>query len=85
MHGSIEDALMEAINESSLERRQNVLKQWRDWNKKIAGNDTELARTVDAGFGVCWSTKGGIRPFMEWVYDEVLESVKRDTEGQWKQ
>ena len=86
LHGSAEEALTKAAAELPLETRQSIIREWYDWQSKEGGNDDDLRRFVQDGFGVNLYFKKPIdaRNFMSRIHDRLIESIRIETGGRWK-
>ncbi len=83
--GTVERAIDAAVAGWDLEGRQQVLKEWRDWNN-VRGSRTDIAASVNDGLGVevHFATEAEARQIMNLVYDKLIASVRAETEGKWK-
>jgi hypothetical protein len=84
-HGSPEAAVDAAVAEHSLEQRQAILKEWRDWNAR-RGWQEDVHRFMWDGFAVYYTFDSApeARQFMNMVYEKLITSVRAETERRWK-
>ena len=84
-HGTPEGAVEAAIAEYPLKMRQEVLRQWRDWNVSVGIKD-DVRKLVNTGLGVKVFFEQPIdgRNFMNMVYEKLIVSVRAETGRDWK-
>ena len=84
IYGSPEAAVDAAIADYLLPMRQQVLKEWRDWNS-TRGAEYDLRSAVNDGFGVniYFKEPSAARQFMNMVYDKLIVSVRNETSKDW--
>jgi hypothetical protein len=85
LHGTLEGAIDAAIAGKHLEGRQQVAREWWDWNAN-AGVSEDLRAIVNRGFGVNRHFKQPIeaRQFMDMVYDKLVLSIRVETGPYWR-
>lgn len=84
-HGTPEGAVDAAITDYPLADRQQVLREWRDWNS-TQGVEYDPRDAVNDGLGVnvLFKEPEAARKFMNTVYDKVIVSVRNETSKDWK-
>lgn len=84
-HGTPEDAVNAAIADYPLEMRQQVVREWREWNA-AAGAVDDVRKMVNEGLGVeVWFEKPSDgRDFMNEVGVKLIASIRTDLGGQWR-
>jgi hypothetical protein len=82
---SPEQAVEQAVADWTLDGRQLVLKEWRDWNN-VRGCRRDVAAFVNDGLGVNvhFASDLEARQFMNLVYDMLIVSVRAETGKKWK-
>ena len=84
-HGTPEGAVDAAVADYSLEMRQTVLREWRDWNiAEGSKNDPRLAVNDGLGVNVMFYQPVDARDFMNVVYNKLIVSVRSETEAKRK-
>jgi hypothetical protein len=85
LYVSVDGAVDRAVSEHSLEYRQAILKEWRDWNA-TRGWKEDVHRFMLHGFHVYYTfdTPAEARGFMNMIYEKLIASVRAETEGKWK-
>ncbi len=80
LYGSFEGAVAAAARDGSLEHRQTILKEWRDWNA-TEGAVHDIRRPLVDGFSVAvyFKKPADARDFMNRVYEALLARVKEQT------
>ncbi|WP_448657391.1 contact-dependent growth inhibition system immunity protein [Sphingomonas sp. CJ99] len=82
LYGSLEGAIKCAVRDGSTEHRRGILKEWRDW-KNSDGTTDDIRPLLDAmGVDLLFKSALDARKFMNRIYDELLLSVKSDTDFQ---
>ena len=84
MYGTPTQAISAAVSEFPLELRQQVLREWRNWNATVGAVD-DIRSLLDNGLGACvyFETPLEARNFMNSVYDRLIESVRKDYGEDW--
>jgi hypothetical protein len=84
-YGSLEGAMNAATRTGSIEYRQAVLQEWRDWNTS-EGTKDDIRPFLHDGFGVAVLLRKPIdgRNFMNRVHDGLIEGVRAETAKQWE-
>jgi hypothetical protein len=79
-----EQAVDSAVADWDLKGRQQVLREWRDWND-TRGWQTDVAASVNDGLGVevRFATEVEARHFMNMIYEKLIVSVRAETEEKW--
>ena len=81
----MEAALDRAMADCTVDGRQRILREWRDWNAKRGWRNDVRAYLGD-GFGVdlLFNSSEEARTFMNRVYDRIIESVRAELGRDWK-
>jgi hypothetical protein len=82
LHGSLAGALSAAARDGTLAYRQQVLKEWRDWNA-TEGAVADPRPFLRDGFQVAVQLPEPIdaRKLMNRLYDELIVQVRAETAG----
>jgi CdiI immunity protein len=84
-YGTPEGAVDAAIADYPLADRQQVLREWRDWNvSKGAEYDPRVAVNDGLGVNVLFKEPEAARKFMNVIYDQIIASVRNETSKDWK-
>jgi hypothetical protein len=80
LYGSLEGAIIAALQDGSLDHRRAVLKEWRDW-QETEGTVNDIRPFLDDGFSVdIWFAEpADARKLMNRIYDGLMEGVKAET------
>ncbi len=83
--GTISETYDVIIKDYPLEYRQLFLKEWRSF-MDTAGWKSGLVSYVQDGFGVnqVFDNDEDARKFLNAIYDAMIVSVRKETEGNWK-
>jgi hypothetical protein len=83
-HGSPDKAIDAAIDENPLDFRQEVARQWWNWNAtEGAQYDPRSAINDGLGVEVIFENPDEARQFMNAVYDKLVVSIRRETGEFW--
>jgi hypothetical protein len=82
LYGSLGEAVAAAAADGSTDYRRSLLGEWRDWNSS-QGAVNDIRPFLEYGFrvAVLFKTAVEARHFMNRIYDELLVSVKAETQG----
>lgn len=83
--GTLEGALDAAIASHPLDRRQALVREWRDWNG-TAGTADDIRPLLTESFGVdwCFATALDARRFMNWICETLIVSVRKEAGKDWR-
>lgn len=83
LYGSLQGAFDHAARDGSIEHRQAVLREWRDWQIfEGAGDVRPSLKTMSVHF--LFQSPDDARAFMAKLYDVLIEQVRHETGSRWK-
>lgn len=80
LYGTLDGAIAAAARDGSLDHRQAVLKEWRDWNVSEGAVD-DIRPNLDDSLSIDVLFKRPIdaRDLMNLLYDRLIEGVRAET------
>ena len=83
--GSLDAALHDGVNSRRLDHRQQVIREWWDWNKTAAWKG-DIRSLLSDGLGVDWnfSSQDDARKFVNAIYDALIVSIRNEAGKDWK-
>ncbi|MBH0112358.1 hypothetical protein I5E68_05240 [Novosphingobium sp. YJ-S2-02] len=84
-YGSLEGAMRAATTDGSVEHREAIVQEWRDWNA-WEGVEEDIRPFLHDGFSVAVFLRRPVdgRNLMNWLYDELIAGIRADVGKQWQ-
>lgn len=80
-YGSVEKAIDAAVLGHNREARQQVAREWWDWNRATAADYDVREKVAALGVDVWFETSHDARQFMNMVYDKLIVAIRKDQPG----
>ena len=83
LYGSVDGAIDQASSDGSTAYRQDVLREWRDWQTASAVDEVRPWLTA-MSVHLLFETEDDARKFMGRLYDSLMDRVRAETSKDWK-
>ncbi|MEO6359034.1 MAG: contact-dependent growth inhibition system immunity protein [Sphingomicrobium sp.] len=84
VYGKPHLAIAAAVAEYPLSNRQQVAREWWNWNQSAGAVDDVRKQAYSLGVCVSFNTPIDARHFMNSVYDRLVESIRIEVGRDWK-
>ncbi|KQN09502.1 hypothetical protein ASE85_00620 [Sphingobium sp. Leaf26] len=80
LYGSLDGAVAASAKDGSLDHRQAILKEWRDWNSSVSAA-SDLRPELKKCFSIAVRFRNPIdaRHLMDSIHDSLIEGIRDET------